>query len=93
VIERFAGAGVTAEKISFSRENWVFDYPGTPTDVLAMFRKFYGPMMNAFEAAETNSRSADLQKELEDLFNSHNESPSKDRTSIPATFLHVTVAL
>ena len=93
VLERFAGAGVTAEKISFSRADWVFNYPGTPTDVLAMFRKFYGPMMNAFEAAERNGRSADLQKELEDLFNSHNKSPSKDLTSIPATFLHVTVVL
>ena len=93
VIERFAGAGVTAEKISFSRADWIFYYPGTPTDLLATFRIFYGPMMNAFEAAESNGRSADLQKELEDLFNSHNKSPSKDATSIPATFLQVTVAL
>ena len=49
--------------------------------------------MNAFEAAEKNGRAADLQKELEDLFNSQNKSPRKDATSIPATFLRVTVAL
>jgi hypothetical protein len=47
--------------------------------------------MSAFEAAEKNGRAADLQKELEALFNSQNK--SKDATSIPATFLCVTVAL
>jgi hypothetical protein len=49
--------------------------------------------MNAFEAAEKNGRAADLQRELEELFASQNKSPSKDATSIPATFLRVTVAL
>ena len=57
------------------------------------FRKYYGPTMNAFEAAEKNGRAADLQKELEVLFNSQNQSPRKDATSIPATFLRVTVAV
>jgi hypothetical protein len=57
------------------------------------FRKYYGPTMNAFEAAEKNGRAADLQKELEELFNRQNQSPLKDATSIPATFLRVTVAL
>ncbi len=47
--------------------------------------------MNAFEAAEKNGRAADLQKELEELFNTQNK--SNDATSIPATFLRVTVAL
>jgi hypothetical protein len=49
--------------------------------------------MNAFEAAEKNGRAAALQQELEDLFNSQNNSTRKDATSIPATFLRVTVAL
>ena len=49
--------------------------------------------MNAFDAAEKNGRTANLAKELEVLFNSKNKSPSKDTTSIPATFLRVTVAL
>jgi hypothetical protein len=47
--------------------------------------------MNAFDAAEKNGRAADLQRELEVLFNSQNKSPAKDVTSIPATFLRVTV--
>jgi hypothetical protein len=57
------------------------------------FRKYYGPTMNAFEAAGKNSRPGDLKRELEELFASQNKSPSKDATSIPATFLGVTVAL
>jgi hypothetical protein len=55
------------------------------------FRKYYGPTMNAFEAAEKNGRAPQLQKELEELFNSQNK--SQDATSIPATFLRVTVAV
>ncbi|MBW8884987.1 MAG: hypothetical protein JF612_09480 [Planctomycetia bacterium] len=47
--------------------------------------------MNAFEAAEKNGRASDLQNELEALFNAQNKSRSKDTTSIPATFLRVTV--
>ena len=49
--------------------------------------------MNAFEAAEKNGRAGNLQKELEDLFNSQNMSAGKDTTSIPATYLRVTVAV
>jgi ubiquinone/menaquinone biosynthesis C-methylase UbiE len=93
VIERFAGAGVLAEKISFARDTFTFNYPSPPAALMDEFRKYYGPTMNAFEAAEKNGRAADLQKELEDLFNSQNRSQRKDATSIPATFLRVTVAL
>lgn len=93
VIERFTGAGVPAEKISCVRDRFTFNYPGTPSAFVEVFRKYYGPTMNAFEAAEKNGRAADLQRELEDLFNSQNKSPRKDATSIPATFLRVTVEL
>jgi ubiquinone/menaquinone biosynthesis C-methylase UbiE len=93
VMERFAGAGVSPDRISFARETFTFNAPGAPSEFLSAFRKYYGPTMNAFEAAEKNSRAADLQKELENLFNSQNRSQRKDATSIPATFLRVTVAL
>src|SRR6266702_2760200 len=75
VIERFAGAGVPAEKISFARDTFTFNYPSPPAALLDEFRKYYGPTMNAFEAAEKNGRAADLQKELEELFNRQNQSP------------------
>jgi SAM-dependent methyltransferase len=93
VIERFAGAAVPEEKISFEKDTYTFNFPSPPSDLLALFRTYYGPTMNAFEAAAANGREADLQAELEALFNAQNVSPSEDATSIPATFLRVTVAL
>ena len=93
VIEPFAGAGVEKYKISFVRGTYGFNFPGPPPEFVDAFRKYYGPTMNAFEAAEKNGRAADLQKELEALFASPNKSPRKDATSIPATFLRVSVAL
>jgi SAM-dependent methyltransferase len=93
VIERFAGAGVPKEKISFVRDTYTFHFPGAPVELVDAFRKYYGPTMTAFEAAEKNGRAGELQTELEALFNSQNKSLSKDATSIPATFLRVTVAL
>src|SRR5216117_3897841 len=91
VIERFAAAGVPAENISFARDTFTFNYPGTPSAYVDEFRKYYGPTMNAFEAAEKNGRAAELQKELEELFNSQNKSGEPGKTSIPATFLRITV--
>lgn len=93
VIERFAGAGVPEEKISFVKDTFRFNYPGTPSQLLGAFRTYYGPTMNAFEAAEKNGRASDLQKELEVLFNGQNTSPRTDATSILATFLRVTVCV
>ena len=93
MIERFTQAGVPAEKISFARDTFTFNFPGAPSGLVDEFKKYYGPTMNAFEAAEKNGRAADLQRELEELFASQNKSPGKDATSIPATFLRVTVAL
>src|ERR1700761_8968955 len=72
VIERFGSADVPKENISFVRDTYSFNFPGTPSELVGAFRKYYGPTMNAFEAAEKNGRSEDLKKELDDLFNSQN---------------------
>ena len=93
VIERFGAAGVPAEKISFARETYTFRSQGSPTAFVADFRNYYGPTMNAFAAAEQNGKAADLQKELEALFESQNTRDGRGATSIPATFLRVSVAL
>ena len=93
VIERFGEAGVSADRISFTRETYRFEYPAAPTELLAVFREYYGPTMNAYAAAEANGRTEDLQKELADLFTTQNTSPSADTTAIPAKFLQVTVNL
>jgi ubiquinone/menaquinone biosynthesis C-methylase UbiE len=93
VIERFGGAGVPKEKISFARDTYTFNYPGAPPELVEIFRRYYGPTMNAFDAADKNGRAGDLLKELTALFNSHNKSLRQEATSIPATFLRVTVGL
>ena len=93
VVERFTAAGIPKERISFVKNTYTFNFPRPPSEFVEIFQKYYGPTMNAFEAAEKNGRAGDLLKDLETLFNRQNKSPSKNATSIPATFLHVTVAL
>jgi SAM-dependent methyltransferase len=90
VIERFAAAGVPRERISLARDTYTFRSPHTPSAFLADFRNYYGPTMNAFAAAEANGRATELQTELEALFERENRTP-RNGTSIPATFLRVTV--
>ena len=91
VVERFAAADIPAEQISFARDTFTFNFPGTPSEYVDTFRNYYGPTMNAFEAADKNGKAVELQKELEELFTRQNRSDSG--TSIPATFLRVTVAV
>jgi len=93
VTERFVAAGIPAEQISFLRDIFTFNFPGPPSEFANEFRRYYGPTMNAFDAAEKNGRAADLQKELEDLFNKQNQSSNNNSTSIPATFLRITVMI
>ena len=93
VKERFAGAGVPEENISLERDTYTFNFPGSPAEFLEVFRTYYGPTMNAFDAAAADGREAALQAELESLFNAQNTSGTEDATSIPATFLRVTVAV
>src|SRR4051794_11224423 len=51
VIERFTAAGVSEQEILFERDTYVFNYPGPPSELVALFKTYYGPTMNAFEAA------------------------------------------
>jgi len=91
VIERFTNAGIPKENISFSKETFTFSAPFSASELVSRFKNYYGPTMNAFEAAEKNGKAMDLQRELEELFNSQNKSTDKNTTSIPATFLRVNV--
>ena len=91
VIERFGAAGIPADKISCVRDTYTFIHPGTPTDFVNVFRTYYGPTMNAFEAAGKRGEAAQLQSELEILFNTQNQGAPEQPTAIPATFLRVTV--
>jgi len=88
VIERFTAAGIPEEGISFEQDTYMFNYPGSPSELVDVFRTYYGPTMNAFEAAASDGGEAKLQAELEALFNEQNTGDGA--TSIPATFLRVT---
>jgi hypothetical protein len=93
VIERFGAAGIARDKISFLRDTYVFSFNGSPAQFLEAFRNYYGPTMNAFDAAWKAGLVEDLQRELQDLFEAKNTSGAKDVTTIPATFLRVTVTV
>jgi ubiquinone/menaquinone biosynthesis C-methylase UbiE len=91
VVERFSAAGVAARNISCKPDTFVFDAPVSPTEYLTWFRDYYGPTMNAFEAAASNGRADELFAELDTLFNTQNTTGNGDTTAIPATYLRVTV--
>ena len=91
VIERFGAAGIPKDDIAFVRDTYRFEYPGAPSAFVDEFRRYYGPTMNAFDAAEKNGRSDALKQDLDTLFASQNTSSDKAATSIAATFLRVTV--
>ena len=91
VIERFEAAGAKKENITFLKDTFTFNASYPPSELVNKFKNYYGPTMNAFEAAEKNGKALDLQHELDDLFTSQNKSTDKTKTSIPATFLRVTV--
>lgn len=92
VLERFDGAGITADRVSFSRETWTFVHEGAPSVLLANFRDYYGPTMNAYAAATADGRAGQLHAELTTLFEGQNTA-TDGSTSIPATYLHVVVTV
>ena len=91
VKERFTAAGIPEENISFEKETFTFNAPYTPAEFVQEFRNYYGPTMNAFDAAANGGKAAELQHELESLFNSQNKSDKPGSTSITANYLKVTI--
>jgi hypothetical protein len=90
IIERFGKAGIPKENISLKKETFTFKASYSPVEFVKQFKNYYGPTMNAFEAAEKNGKATDLQDELEVLFKMQNQS-GNGVTSIPAAFMLVTV--
>lgn len=89
VQERFEAAGIAPDNVRFERATYVFSQDGPPSGLLSTFRHYYGPMMNAFEAAAESGREDQLAEELTALFVAQNR--GGNRTEIPATYLKVTV--
>ena len=93
IIERFGQAGVPKEKISMVKDTFYFISPDkSPAQFIESFRRFYGPTMNAFEAAQKSGKVEELRSQLVELAKAQNKS-TDGSTSIPATFLRVTVNL
>ena len=90
VRERFGAAGVKPEDISCERATYVFRDRRPAREFLALFRDYYGPTMNAFEAARGAGKAEQLEAELGELFDTQNRGGA-DRTEIPASYLRVTV--
>jgi len=89
VRQRFVAAGIAEENVRFERAEWAFRLDGPPTELLDIFRTFYGPMMNAFDAAEKSGRADQLHLELTELFQSQNR--ATHGTDVRATYLKVLV--
>lgn len=93
VMDYFVKAGVKPDKISLLKDTYNFISPDkTPEDLIELLEKFYGPTINAFEAAEKNGKLEELRNQLIKLANEQNQAGSVG-ISIPATFLRVTVDL
>jgi SAM-dependent methyltransferase len=92
VVERFTAVGVPKENINCVVDTFTFNAPYPPEELVNNFRLYYGPTMNAFDAAEKNGKAAALQQELVTLFNGQNTNPSPDLATITANFLKVTVS-
>jgi ubiquinone/menaquinone biosynthesis C-methylase UbiE len=91
IVERFVQAGVPREKISMVKDTFTFLSPDkSPKRFIELFRQYYGPTMNAYDAAEKNGKVEELHSQLLELAEAENK--TKDgSTAIPATFLRVTV--
>jgi ubiquinone/menaquinone biosynthesis C-methylase UbiE len=93
IVERFGQAGVSKEKISMVKGTYLFESSEVaPTEYIDLFRRYYGPTMNAIEAAERNGKGEELREQLVALAKAHNKNGSGG-ISIPATFMRVTVSL
>ena len=82
---------IAADRIAFERVTFTFEFPGTAAAMVDEFATYYGPTMNAFDAARKNGKEAELRAELEALFKAQNKSNSPDTSVQVATFLKATV--
>jgi ubiquinone/menaquinone biosynthesis C-methylase UbiE len=90
IVERFGQAGVEKKNVSMVKDTFYFVSSDIgPAELIAKFRRFYGPTMNAFDAAEKNGKADELQSQLLDLAHSQNTKAGRG-LSIGATYMKVT---
>lgn len=79
------GAGI--RDLRMTRVTYTFDYPFGPAEVVEFFRKYYGPMNQAFATLGESDQKA-LREELTELWAARNTSGSR-RTTVPGEYLQV----
>jgi len=90
IVERFSQAGVAKENVSMVTDTYYFAHSEkSPTEFIELFEKYYGPTMNAVDAARKNGKEEALHEQLVELAKAQNKSNAG--TFIPATFMRVTV--
>jgi SAM-dependent methyltransferase len=83
VRERFAAA----RQVTLTRRMIGFDYPMSPTEVVQLFRDWYGPTIRTFEALDGQSQ-ARLFQDLVTLWSDHNLA-TDGTTRVEAEYLEV----
>jgi len=72
---KHGAAGVHEEKVSVTKDTYYFvSATNGPADFISRFRRFYGPTMNAFDAAEQSGKAEELHSQLLDLAKAHTKS-------------------
>jgi ubiquinone/menaquinone biosynthesis C-methylase UbiE len=93
IVDRFGKAGVAPEKISMVKDIYRFaSQEKSPAEFVESLEQYYGPTMNAFDAAKVSGRGTEFHGQLLELAKAQNKS-SDGSTDIPATFMRVTVQL
>ena len=93
IVERFAQAGVPADKITMAKDTFYFTSSDkTPAQFVELLEAYYGPTMNAVEAAKKAGTADELHNQLVEMAKSQNKTKEAG-TFIPATYMRVTVSL
>ena len=69
------------------RHHYMFSYPFPPSEVVDLFRRFYGPTNQAFASLDLDGQDR-LRRELEALWSAHNRG-GRDCTTVLAEYLEV----
>lgn len=92
ILERFEHAGVPRSNITMKKDTYSFIAPTPPEHFVEQLMRFYGPTMNAVDAAKKNGKEAELVGQLHELAKSQNKG-ANGNTHILATFMRVTAQL
>src|SRR6185437_7076587 len=74
-------------ELNLTRRQYLFTYPFPPSEVVEFFRLYYGPTNRAFASVDADAQ-AQLRRELESLWTTHNRAGA-DCTTVFAEYLEV----